>query len=142
LRPPNAKSGQECEEGSGSKHFELILRDWNDPHSGALGVAQVRHVEVAPKQDRVFLRLLVLFMLQLDLLEICAHGLHVSYFNFALVSLAQMLHKLSESVSYESVLERLVLTLLAEQIGGDFLRFCHRPLLQLQQLRPIVALLV
>ena len=83
---------------------------------------------------------MVLF--DLDFLKVVTHSLHLGKLDFAVAALRQVLHKRVQRLLHESILQALVLALLAEQVARDFLGFSHSAVLQLEQLGPIVAIFV
>ena len=75
-------------------------------------------------------------------MEVITHGTYLGKLDFAIIAFSQVLHKRVQRLLYESILQALVFSLLTEHIVWDFFCFSHRTILQLEQLGPIVTILV
>ena len=112
----NAKRPKEVDKGTILKHLEFVLCHWNYSHSEILGVSDVCHLEVSSEENGVFARLLVLFVFDLDFMQVITHGLYLGKLNFAIIALRQVLHKRVQRLLHESILQALVLPLLTEHV--------------------------
>ena len=114
----NAKRPKEVDKGTILKHLEFVLCHWNYSHREILQllVVDVCHLELSPEENCLFTHLLVLFVLNLDFMEVITHGLYLGKLNFAIIALRQVFHERVQRLLHESILQALVLSLLTEHV--------------------------
>ena len=112
----NAERTKEVDKGTILQHLKFVLCHWNDSHGEILGVSDVCHLKFSPEENGVFSCLLVLFVFDLDFMEVITHGTNLGKLDFAIIAFSQVLHKRVQRLLYESILQALVLSLLTEHI--------------------------